>query len=183
MEFLARAVAEGQTLLGADANVLRATRLLRLFTEQLEAMSKLKGKTSQQKVIVEHVTVAAGGQAIVGVVPGGGGLVATILDEPHEQRRGWLRNSNPSGDWTKARRCGALTRRQTACQCPAIRNRRRCRLHGGKSTGPKTAAGLKRSRGARWKHGEYSAGATAERARIRALFRQARALLDSLNTK
>jgi hypothetical protein len=53
--------------------VLRATRLLRLFTEQLEALAKLKGKTSQQKVIVEHVTVAAGGQAIVGVVPGGRG--------------------------------------------------------------------------------------------------------------
>jgi hypothetical protein len=31
------------------------------------------GKTSQQKVIVEHVTVAAGGQAIVGVVSGGRG--------------------------------------------------------------------------------------------------------------
>jgi hypothetical protein len=71
MVFLARATAEGQTLLGADANVLRATRLLRLFTEQLEALAKLRGKTSQQKVIVEHVTVAAGGQAIVGVVPGG----------------------------------------------------------------------------------------------------------------
>jgi hypothetical protein len=109
--------------------------------------------------------------------------VATIRDEPHERRRGWLKNGNPSGDWTKARRCGALSRRQTACQCPAIRNRRRCRLHGGKSTGPKTAAGLKRSRGARLKHGEYSAAAVAERARIRALFRQARALLDSLNSK
>jgi hypothetical protein len=113
---------------------------------------------------------------------GGGGVVATILDEPHERRRGWLKNGNPSGDWTKGRRRGALTRRQTACQCPAIRNRRRCRVHGGMSTGPKTAAGLKRSRRARWKHGEYSAAATAERARIRALFCQARALLDSLNT-
>jgi hypothetical protein len=35
-------------------------------------MTKLKGKGSQQRVIVEHVTVAAGGQAIVGaVMPGG----------------------------------------------------------------------------------------------------------------
>jgi hypothetical protein len=110
-------------------------------------------------------------------------VVATVLDEPHARRSGWLKNGNPSGDWTKARRCGALTRRQTACQCPAIRNRRRCRLHGGMSTGPKTAAGLKWSRRARWKHGECSAAAVAERARIRALFRQARALLDSLNTK
>jgi hypothetical protein len=31
-----------------------------------------------------------------------------------------------------------------------------CRLHGGKSTGPTTGAGLERSRRARWKHGAYS---------------------------
>ena len=47
---------------------------MRLFTEQVEAMSKLKGKSGQQRVVVEHVTVAAGGQAIVGaVMPGGRG--------------------------------------------------------------------------------------------------------------
>jgi hypothetical protein len=35
-------------------------------------MSKLKGKNSQQRVVVEHVNVAAGGRAIVGtVVPRG----------------------------------------------------------------------------------------------------------------
>jgi hypothetical protein len=39
--FLARATLEGQTFEGADANVLRATRLMRLFTDQLEAMAKL----------------------------------------------------------------------------------------------------------------------------------------------
>ncbi len=32
----------------------------------------------------------------------------------------------------------------------------RCRMHGGRSTGPKTSAGLKRSRKARWKTGKYS---------------------------
>ena len=47
---------------------------MRLFTEQLEAMAKLKGKSGQQRVVVEHVNVAAGGQAIVGtVIPGGEG--------------------------------------------------------------------------------------------------------------
>lgn len=34
-----------------------------------------------------------------------------------------------------APRCGAKTRRGTACRCPAMRDRKRCRLHGGKSTG------------------------------------------------
>jgi hypothetical protein len=33
---------------------------MRLFIQQLEAMTKLKGKGGQQRVVVEHVTVAAG---------------------------------------------------------------------------------------------------------------------------
>jgi hypothetical protein len=33
----------------------------------------------------------------------------------------------------------------------------RCRMHGGRSTGPKTSAGLRRSRKARWKTGKYTA--------------------------
>jgi glucans biosynthesis protein len=34
-----------------------------------------------------------------------------------------------------APRCGARTRAGTACQCPAIRGRTRCRIHGGLSLG------------------------------------------------
>lgn len=76
---LKRATVEGQTFEGTDANVLRATRLMRLFNEQVELMAKLKGRPSQQKVTVEHVHVHQGGQAIVGAVSttrndqGGGG--------------------------------------------------------------------------------------------------------------
>ncbi len=69
-QFLARATCEGQTFGDTDANVLRATRLMRLFKEQLGAMEMLKGKTRRQKVTVEHVHVHAGGQAIVGAVSG-----------------------------------------------------------------------------------------------------------------
>jgi hypothetical protein len=56
------------TLEGREAHVLMATRLMRVFNEQLEAMQKLKGKAGQQKVTVEHVHVYEGGQAIVGTV-------------------------------------------------------------------------------------------------------------------
>ena len=63
----------GQTSEGVDANVLRTTRLIRLFNEQVETMAKLKGKGGQQRAVVEHVTVAAGGQAIVGSVTRGWG--------------------------------------------------------------------------------------------------------------
>ena len=78
VRFLNRAVVNGQTMDGIDANVMRSYRLMRLFLEQVEAMQKLKGKTGQQKVTVEHVHVHEGGQAIVGAVQvpskvGGGG--------------------------------------------------------------------------------------------------------------
>jgi len=74
MRFLARSMLPGQTTEEIDANVTRSVRLMRLFNEQIETMSKLRGKSGQQPVVVEHVNVAAGGQAIVGtVIPGGGG--------------------------------------------------------------------------------------------------------------
>ena len=73
LKFLRRASDEGQTFEGADANVLRATRLMRLFKEQLETLASLRGKTSEQKVTVEHVHVYQGGQAIVGNVTRGEG--------------------------------------------------------------------------------------------------------------
>ena len=51
-----------------------ANKFMRTFTSQIEALNKHRGK-GQQKVIVEHVHVNAGGQAIVGNVTktGGGG--------------------------------------------------------------------------------------------------------------
>ena len=102
-----------------------------------------------------------------------------MANEVHEQRCGWLKYGNPPGDWTTVPRCGALTRRKTPCQCPAMRGRRRCRLHGGKSTGPKTAAGLARSRRARWKHGAYS----REVREMRALARRHRERLRTLDAR
>ncbi len=48
-------------------NVDWATKMLRTYTAQLEALNRYRGK-GQQKVTVEHVTVNDGGQAIVGNV-------------------------------------------------------------------------------------------------------------------
>jgi hypothetical protein len=67
-------------------------------------------------------------------------------------KRGRLKNSNPVGDYMKAPRCGAQSRAGTACRQPAMHNGR-CRFHGGKSTGPRTAQGLQRSRTSRLTHG------------------------------
>ena len=63
--------------------------------------------------------------------------------------------------------CGARTRQGHPCRRAALRGRRRCRLHGGLSTGPRTAEGLERSRRSRWKHGRYSREALEARARER----------------
>jgi hypothetical protein len=65
--FLARATRDDQAFEARDANVQRATQLLKLHLDQIEAMQKLKGKTGQQTVKVEYVNVHRGGQAIVGV--------------------------------------------------------------------------------------------------------------------
>jgi hypothetical protein len=66
--------------------------------------------------------------------------------------RGRLNNGNPSGDFLQAPRCGARTRAGGCCRQPAMGNGR-CRMHGGLSTGPRTPAGLRRSRYSRYVHG------------------------------
>jgi DNA-binding GntR family transcriptional regulator len=66
--FLNRSTSQDQSTEAADANVLRATRLMRVFTQQTEAMQKLKGKAGQPRLSVEQVNVHQGGQAIVGSI-------------------------------------------------------------------------------------------------------------------
>jgi hypothetical protein len=67
-----------------------------------------------------------------------------------------------------APRCGARSKRTgKPCRAAAMPNSR-CKVHGGKSTGPRTPEGLERSRRANWKHGYYSREAKAERSRVRA---------------
>jgi hypothetical protein len=70
--------------------------------------------------------------------------------------RGELRHGNPSGPhfgpaWP-GRRCGAKTRSHNDCPNPGMANGR-CRMHGGKSTGPKSEEGRRRAKRGNWKHG------------------------------
>jgi hypothetical protein len=64
---------EGQTFAGKEMNLNQVTKMQRTFLQQVDALQKLRGLTGQQTVRVEHVTVEAGGQAIVGNVDHGGG--------------------------------------------------------------------------------------------------------------
>ena len=52
-------------------------------------------------------------------------------------------------------RCGAKTREGTTCSKFPMEGKRRCRLHGGLSTGPKTHAGRAAISAANTKHGRY----------------------------
>ena len=66
---------------------------------------------------------------------------------------------------------------RVARKAPAMANGR-CRMHGGKSTGPRTPEGLERSRKANFKHGFYSAELLEERKFIRQLLRNSRETLE-----
>jgi hypothetical protein len=99
-----------------------------------------------------------------------------MANDPHEPSwRVALHKANA------APRCGARAKRTggLTCKAAAMANGR-CYHHGGKSTGPKTAEGLERSRKSNWKHGQYSREAKADRARARRALRQLRQLLAQL---
>jgi hypothetical protein len=74
------------------------------------------------------------------------------------------------------KRCAAKTRPLgIPCRNWGMPNGR-CRMHGGKSTGPRTAEGRERIRQANWKHGGRSAQAREEHKEFRNLLHSAKEL-------
>src|SRR5919199_4540820 len=67
MECLRRAMAANATFEGREMNLGQANRLVRSYAALLGALDHHRGK-GRQVVRVEHVTVNAGGRAIVGAV-------------------------------------------------------------------------------------------------------------------
>ncbi len=65
MDCFRRAMIEGQILAGREQNLKHAEKLLSIYSRQIEVLDKHRGK-GQQKMTVEHVHVAAGGQPMVG---------------------------------------------------------------------------------------------------------------------
>jgi hypothetical protein len=86
MECYRRAMIGEQTFEGRRENLAQANKLSRTFATLLDALNRHRGK-GQQKVIVEHVHVHAGGQAVVGMVetPGGGDR-GKSEDQPHAKQ-------------------------------------------------------------------------------------------------
>ncbi|WP_417491023.1 hypothetical protein [Maricaulis sp.] len=69
MECFKRANLRNQSFEGRELNLRHGERLSRIYAQQVDALNKHRGK-GQQKVTVEHVTVNAGGKAVVGNVEG-----------------------------------------------------------------------------------------------------------------
>jgi hypothetical protein len=84
MECYRRAMLPEQTAEGRRENLSQANKLSRTYTILLEALNRNRGK-GHQKVTVEHVHVHAGGQAVVGMVDGGGERPKS-KDQPHAVR-------------------------------------------------------------------------------------------------
>jgi hypothetical protein len=83
-----------------------------------------------------------------------------------------LRNTAPM---LASPRCGARTRSGQSCRGPAVRGKRRCRMHGG---APQSGA-PRRNRNA-VKQGLFTSDAVTERKRIEKLLADARALLREM---
>ena len=73
---------------------------------------------------------------------------------------------------SKVTLCGAKARRRNGLPCrqPAMKNGR-CRMHGGKCTGPKTREGKRRSAQANLKHGLYTQATALEKKRMRKIMK------------
>lgn len=67
----ARSLRGSETIPQQDSNGNLVNKLARTFATQVEALKRYRSK-GEQKVVVEHVTVNEGGQAIVGAVNTGG---------------------------------------------------------------------------------------------------------------
>ena len=78
----ARRLNQSDTILQQDSAERAFNKLARTFTTQMEALKRYR-TGGQQKVTVEHVTVNAGGQAIVGTVETGGGVANKSEGQPH----------------------------------------------------------------------------------------------------
>jgi hypothetical protein len=119
---------------------------------------------TQQSAATESGTLASGtlasgtlgssaGNDPVGPEPGGAASKA-----------GSWRRGNPRGNpgLNMAPRCRARARSGESCRSPAMANGR-CRMHGGRSTGPATAEGMARMTAARTTHGLSTVSERARR--------------------
>ena len=72
MDASRRALHVEQTPGGRQAYLSLARKLMTLYTAQMDALNRHRGKGTTQKIVIERVLVAPGARAIVGAVANGG---------------------------------------------------------------------------------------------------------------
>ena len=78
-----------------------------------------------------------------------------------------------AGGRIRCRRCSARSKRtKLRCGAPAMRGKKVCRTHGGKSTGPRTEQGKANSAKANLKNGKYTKKAQTEHSKASAQLSQ-----------
>ncbi len=85
----------------------------------------------------------------------------------------------PKFNIKNAKKCGAKTRQALPCQSPAMKNSR-CRMHGGKSTGAKTKAGIERIKKANFRNGLYTNEMVLSRKYMAWLIRESKMIMEKL---
>jgi hypothetical protein len=79
------------------------------------------------------------------------------------------------GPMLSSPRCGAKTRSGEPCLAPAVRGKKRCRMHGGAQ-----GSGAPPGNTNALKHGHFTRDAIAERRSIQSLLRESRALIAKI---
>src|SRR5712692_2596859 len=72
MDASRRALHVDQTAGGRTTYLGLARKLMTLFSAQMDTLNRHRGKGTTQKIVIERVVVAPGGQAVVGAVSTGG---------------------------------------------------------------------------------------------------------------
>lgn len=86
-----------------------------------------------------------------------------------------LNHRRNTGPMLASERCGAKTRSGEPCRSPAVGGKKRCRMHGGAY-----GSGAPRGNKNALKHGRYTQEVLAGKRQVRALLRQSRKLLLSI---
>ncbi len=81
-----------------------------------------------------------------------------------------------TGPMLESPRCGAKTRSGRACSSPAVRGKKRCRMHGG-AKGSGAPLGNRNA----LKHGLYTKEAIEERMKLSRLLKTTREFLDEIS--
>ena len=193
-----RQVAEEKGTAYQELAVSAATKLLRTFSAQLDALKRYR-TGGEQTLTVKHVAVDERGQATVvrQVTQTKSPRKAALkksdekpaltdsrqapMPDLQSEKEAWLEYVRKTeslantGPMLASPRCGAWTRSGKPCMSPAVRGKRRCRMHGG-------APGWGAPRGNKnaLKHGRYTREALAEYRRVRDLIRLSRELIQKI---